>query len=106
VTKVFKTFKPDQRAVVIQVLEGESDRPEACSHVGSCAIRDLPADLPVGWPVRVSYSYESNGRLRVSAQVKGHAAGVTTEFHCENSMADEDVRLWMDYVDEEAHGPR
>src|SRR5262249_1611137 len=54
-----------------------------------------------GWPVRVSYTYEANGRLHVSARLQGHEAGVTTEFHCENSLPDEDVQLWMHYVDEE-----
>jgi molecular chaperone DnaK len=101
VTKVFRTFRPDQRSVVIKVLEGESDRPEVCTQIGVCAIRDLPPGLPAGWPVLVRYQYESNGRLSVSARVKGHKAVVKTEFERENRMADEDLELWTNYVADE-----
>jgi molecular chaperone DnaK len=100
-TKVFKTAKPNQRNVAIKVLEGESDRPEVCTLIGTCAIRDLPANLPAGWPVEVSYSYEANGRLQVSARVKGHQAGVTTEFQRENGLPDDDLDLWARYAGEE-----
>jgi molecular chaperone DnaK (HSP70) len=97
----FKTFRPNQRRVVIKVLEGESDRPEACSAVGTCEIRDLPHDLPAGWPVRVSCTYEANGRLHVAARLKGTTAGVTTDFLRENSLADEDLELWTHFVAQE-----
>jgi molecular chaperone DnaK len=104
VTKVFRTFKANQQSVAIKVLEGESSRPEFCHQVGVCAIRDLPPDLPAGWPVQVSYTYEANGRLHVAAKLKSHPAGVTTDFMRENSMPDEDLDLWTRYVEEEARG--
>jgi molecular chaperone DnaK len=101
VVKRFKTFKPNQRSVVIKVLEGESDKPRCCSPVGVCAIKNLPPKLPAGWPVEVSYTYETNGRLHVTAKVKGHKAGITTDFQRENSLPDEDLEMWAHYVDEE-----
>src|SRR5262249_3113403 len=102
VTKAFKTTKPKQRAVVIRVVEGESERPEACIQLGTSAIKTLPADLPAGWPGEVSYTYEANGRLHVSAKLKGHAAAVTTDFQRDNSLEDEDLRLWARFVAEES----
>src|SRR5205823_3434977 len=99
VTKGFKTFKPNQHEVVIKVLEGDSDKPELCSLVGVCAIRDLPPQLPAGWPVVVSYTYEANGRLHVAARLKGHDAGITTDFQRENSLPDDDLEMWAHYVD-------
>jgi molecular chaperone DnaK len=104
VTKVFKTFKPNQRSVVIQVLEGEAELPEACSQVGVCTIRDLPPDLPSGWPVQVSYTYEANGRLHVSAKLQGHRAGVTTDFVRENTLPDEDLEMWVHFIEQELCG--
>jgi molecular chaperone DnaK len=101
VVKRFKTFKPDQRSVVIKVLEGESDKPLCCSPVGVCAIKDLPPQLPAGWPIEVSYTYETNGRLHVTAKVKGHNAGIVTDFQRENSLPDEDLEMWAHYVEEE-----
>jgi molecular chaperone DnaK len=101
VTKRFKTFKPNQRSVVIKVLEGESAQPKCCTRVGVCAIKQLPPDLPAGWPVNVSYTYETNGRLHVAAKLKGHDAAITTDFLRENSLPDEDLEMWAHYVEEE-----
>jgi molecular chaperone DnaK len=101
VTKVFKTLKANQQKVVITVLEGESERPEVCTRIGVCAIHNLPPDLPAGWPVQVSYSYEANGRLHVSARVKDSEAKIDTEFQRENSLPDDDLELWTNYVNGE-----
>jgi len=101
VAKVFKTSKPNQRSVVIKVLEGESDRPEVCTEIGHCTIRDLPPDLPTGWPVQVSYTYQANGRLHVVARVKGHKAGVVADFERANSLPEDDLELWTQYVGQE-----
>ena len=101
VPTVFPTFKPNPRSVAIRVLEGESERPEACSTVGTCTVRDLPAELPAGSPVEVSYTYQANGRLHVAARLVGHAAAVSTDFVRENSLPDEDLELWGRYVEQE-----
>jgi molecular chaperone DnaK len=105
VTKGFKTFRANQRSVVVNVLEGESDKPDLCTSIGVCTIRDLPPDLPAGWPVRVSYTYESNGRLHVTAQLKGYDAAVTADFERENRLPDEDLDLWTQYAAEEMSKP-
>ena len=64
VSKVFKTQKLGQNNVVIRVVEGESERPEACIQVGVCTIKDLPPNLPAGTPVQViSYAYHTSGQL-------------------------------------------
>jgi molecular chaperone DnaK len=101
VSKVFSTLKPGQRNVGINVLEGESDRPDCCTLIGHCVIRDLPPDLPAGWPIRVEYSYEPNGRLHVSAKVKGHAAGVSVDIERETSLPSDDLELWAHFVNQE-----
>ena len=51
--------------------------------------------------MQVSYTYEANGRLHVTAKVKGYEAGVTTDFTRENSLPDEDLELWAHYVEAE-----
>ena len=94
VTKAFKTLRAGQQVVSVRVVEGESERPEACTEVGVVTVAPLPAGLPAGWPIHVSYSYSANGRLKVTAQVKGQAAGMTTTFTHENSHGDEQLRQW------------
>ena len=101
VTKRFNTHRPNQHAVVIKVLEGESERPEVCSQVGTCSVNDLPAGLPQGWPVDVSYTYQANGCLEVTAKIRGAKAGITTQFARENSLADEEVEMWTHFIEEE-----
>jgi len=98
VTKVFKTQKPGQQNVIIRVVEGESERPEACIQVGTCTIGGMPPNLPAGSPVTVSYAYHADGRLEVTGQVKGLMQPVTTTFQRENSMDDAELQLWSQYV--------
>jgi molecular chaperone DnaK len=93
-TRVFKTQKQGQKSVVIRVVEGESERPEACIQIGTCTINDLPANLPAGTPVQVSYAYQASGRLEVKGQVAGQNNVGTTIFQRENSLSKDHLELW------------
>jgi molecular chaperone DnaK len=104
VARVFKTARPNQPTVVVKVLEGESERPEACTEIGVCTIRHLPANLPRGWPIRVSYTYAANGQLHVVAKVKGHRAGAAADFERTNSLPREDLELWAHFIEDEWRG--
>ncbi|MDY0170459.1 MAG: Hsp70 family protein [Thermoguttaceae bacterium] len=64
-----KTARPNQRTVKVAAVEGESPRPEHCTQLGYCVIRDLPPGLPAGTRVEVEYRYASNGRISVRARV-------------------------------------
>ena len=55
----------------IKVLEGESSLPGECTAIGRTVVRDLPAGLPKGWPVEVTFEYGANGRLSVRPMVPG-----------------------------------
>ena len=44
-------------------------------------------------------------RLHVSAHVKGHAAGVSTDFERENGLPEDDLDLWMQFVCDERRDP-
>jgi molecular chaperone DnaK len=98
VSRYFRTLRRSQRSVAVRVVEGESEEPEHCTTVGTCAITDLPPNLPQGSSVLVQYAYQANGRLRVTAKLKGHPVGVTTEFQRNNSLPDDAVQLWTEYV--------
>ena len=55
--------------MLIAVVEGESRRPEECVRVGKCTVRELPKGLPEGTQIKVHFSYDSSGRLTVSARI-------------------------------------
>ena len=67
--RTFKTARANQRSIKLDVVEGESDRPEACIALGKCIVRDLPPGLPKDTPVKVEYAYHANGRIAVVASV-------------------------------------
>ena len=104
VTKVFKTQKQGQSNVVIRVVEGESERPEACIQVGVCTITALPTNLPAGTPVQVSYSYQSSGQLEVKGQVAGHKSEGVTIFQRANALSRDQMDMWSYSISSEAFG--
>lgn len=94
VTKTFSLARHDQRDILIQILEGESELPHACTRVGECKIQNLPASLPKGWPIHVRYEYDASGQLRVTVKVKDHSATVDACFVRNSNLSDDDLLLW------------
>jgi molecular chaperone DnaK len=79
--------------VVIRVVEGENERPEACIQVGTCTVQ-TPPDVPAGTAVQVSYSYQPDGRLEVRAQIVGHKAAAMTVLQRDRSLSNDEVAMW------------
>lgn len=96
--RVFKTQKAAQRSILVQIVEGESATPEDCSQIGKCSVRDLPANLPSQTPIEVRFHYEENGRLRVMVQVVGTDANLHYEITRENSLTNEQLDMWRQYI--------
>ena len=71
VSQRFRTHKSNQKNIAIRVLEGESELPEACTDVGTCVIRDLPAGLPAGWPVEVRILMRKTAACAFKASCRG-----------------------------------
>lgn len=94
VARKFMTRKIGQRSIVVQVLEGESSQPEACSRVGRMVIRNLPPGLAAGTPVKVTYEYGANGRLSVKADVSGVDRSMRLEFERTGERTAEQIAAW------------
>jgi len=97
-TERFITKSAGQRSIAIQVLEGESSLPGECTVIGRTVIRDLPPELPKGWPVEVTFEYGTNGRLSVCAMVPGTDREVALEIERETGLSDDGVSRWMQAV--------
>jgi len=63
---------------VVRVVEGESTLPSECTPLGICHIQ-LPAFLPKGSPVDLTYRYNANQVLQVSVEACGNHAEVSIE---------------------------
>jgi molecular chaperone DnaK len=94
----FVTKTENQRSVVVQVLEGESSTPGECTAIGRTSLRDLPLGLPAGWPVEITYEYETNGRLKVTAVVPGTKREIRLELEREGSLSEERLARWKQVV--------
>ncbi|HUQ72018.1 MAG TPA: Hsp70 family protein [Planctomycetaceae bacterium] len=64
----FATNTANQKTIHVYILEGDAQDPDACSQIGDFRILDLPANLPAGSPVEVTYSYDANGRIHAAAK--------------------------------------
>jgi len=95
----FITKTENQRSIAIQVLEGESTSPGECNVIGRTVIRDLPAGLPQGWPVEVTFQYGDNGRLSVHAAVPGTDREVELEIEREVGLSSDGIQSWQSPVD-------
>jgi molecular chaperone DnaK len=93
-TETFTTKRAGQRSIVIQVLEGESSIPSECTAIGRTVVRDLPPDLPQGWPIQVTFEYATNGRLNVKTTIPGKEREVSLEMDREVGLSDEGISRW------------
>lgn len=93
-TRSFQTAKPNQRSVVVPVVEGESHRPDECIALGHCLVRDLPEGLPKAAQVRVEYSYGANGCISVTAHVPSIRRSAHVEIERHRGRDLEDLDTW------------
>ncbi len=96
--RVFRTQKPGQKTILVQIVEGESASPDDCSQIGRCVARDLPADLPVQTPIEVRFSYQDNGRLMVNVLVAGSRHELRHEITRDNTMNQQQLDAWRLFV--------
>lgn len=96
--RIFKTQKPGQKNILVQIVEGESESPDHCSPLGKCVVRDLPPSLPAQTPIEVKFRYGEDGRLKVEVRVEGTEAQLRHEITRENSLTPEQLDIWRRYI--------
>lgn len=82
-TTRFQTIRDNQRSVAVEVVEGGDSRGRYGTHIGKCVLGDLPAHLPAGTPVDVTFRYDRDGLMRVEATLPatGQKAAIRIERH-------------------------
>jgi molecular chaperone DnaK len=96
--RVFRTQRAGQPSVLVQIVEGESPSPESCTAIGRCIIEGLPANLPAQSPIKIRFRYAANGRLAITVQVTDTGKEVTHEITRENSLSQEHLESWRQWV--------
>lgn len=102
--RIFRTQKPGQKSILVQIIEGESASPADCSQIGKCTVRPLPPKLAPQTPIEVAFRYAENGRLTVLVSVAGQH--VRHEIQRENSLTAEQLDSWRQYISGLPHDSR
>ena len=91
-TQRFVTNSDNQQRIHVSVLEGDAIDPVACELIGDFRIYDLPAGLPKGSPVEVTYRYDAAGRIHVSAkELTGNKEAATEIVRQNESSSEENI---------------
>ncbi|MCG8584356.1 MAG: hypothetical protein MI757_06560, partial [Pirellulales bacterium] len=61
-------------------------------------VRDLPPELPSQAPISVRFQYLDNGRLTVTVNVDGKKDELKHEITRENSLSQEQLDGWKQYI--------
>lgn len=96
--RVFKTEKPNQRSILVPIVEGESRDPEHCVPIGECIIPQLPPDLPAQTSIEVLFSYAENGRLIVNVAIEN--CETPPSFHLErpHALTPHELDRWRRHI--------
>jgi len=86
VTKSYQTAHDGQETIVLQVIQGDAPDPGACITLGEFKVTGLPAGRPAGAPVKVTFSYDTKGRVHVTALDVQTQQATTTEIHRTGGM--------------------
>ena len=101
--KVFRTQKPKQSSILMQIVEGESMSPDDCSQIGKCTVYPLPKNLPARTPIDVTFRYEENGRLAVMVSVAGKS--LKHELVRDNTLTQEQLDSWRTFITSRPDAP-
>ena len=96
--RTFRTRKENQRSILVQIVEGESQSADDCTQLGKCSVRHLPRNLPAQSPVEILFHYEPNGRLKVRVSLPGVDRQIATEIVRENSLPKEHLDGWRKFI--------
>lgn len=96
--RTFKTQQANQKSVVVTIVEGESQSPDACTTIGKLVIDNLPPTLPAFSPVEVFYRYGADGRLSVNVSVPGTDRKVEQEIDRESGLSAEQIAAWREWL--------
>ncbi len=91
VSQKFVTNSANQKSIHVYILEGDATDPDACTQIGDFRILDLPANLPAGSPVEVTYSYDANGRISATAKELAGNRVATTEIVRDSGLSEQGI---------------
>ena len=99
-SKTYGTVTENQASVRVKVIEGESEDPDACIHIGECVVSPLPRGLAKGSPVTVTFTYDNSGRLHVQARDDTSGVMANTTIVRPGAMTSQDIDRAQNALDQ------
>ncbi len=93
-SQVFRTGDAGQTRLVIRIVEGEAPDPASCKLLGRFLIEPLPRGLPASSPVRLHYSYDESGRIKVQAIVDAPSLKKEVQISRRGSTIGQNIDDW------------
>jgi|GEM_PF-1134016 len=90
----FATEQDQQREIVVDLFEGESEWSTECDPLGRVIVSDLPEGVSVGWPAEVTLTLDEGGQLTVRAEVPGTHRDMTFDLQREAGLDEAAIAAW------------
>ncbi|MCA9051824.1 MAG: Hsp70 family protein, partial [Planctomycetaceae bacterium] len=91
VNQRFGTNADNQQRIHVEILEGDAIDPTACELIGDFRVYNLPANLPKGSPIEITYSYDSSGRISAKARELSGNNEASAEIVRDSGMDDKSI---------------
>lgn len=101
VSQRFGTNADGQQRIHVEILEGEAADPLACQLIGDFRVFNLPAGLPKGSPISITYEYDSSGRISASAKELTGNNEANTEIVRDGGLDEAAVSTAVDLLDQD-----
>ena len=96
----FVTTSNNQQRIHVTVLEGEASDPDACTTIGDFRVFGLPANLPAGSPLELTYEYNSQGRIHAHARELTGDNEASAEIVRDSGLNDEGIDVFQKLADD------
>lgn len=97
----FGTNADGQQRIHVEILEGDAIDPAACELIGDFRVFNLPASLPKGSPIEITYSYDASGRISATAFEATGKNSASAEIVREGGMQETDIKDALSTLSEE-----
>lgn len=94
----FPTFRDNQQQVKVHIVEGGDAAGHGATEIGVCRIRDLPANLPKGEAVDITFAYTPDGRLDVTAKMPRLNKETALVVERATGMPDSELQAWANAI--------
>ena len=88
----FGTNSDGQQRIHVEILEGDAIDPAACELIGDFRVFNLPASLPKGSPIEITYAYDASGRISATAKELTGNNTASAEIVREGGMQETDIK--------------